>query len=118
MHGDFGCLFFIFLGYILKKVEKDIIVNKILKGDLILRQLTSIEVLSLAKLLEMESNSLAVAQASLIAISDEKLKNMAQASISAQQARIAGLQQFITENNITAVNANFENQTQTSQGVY
>jgi hypothetical protein len=83
-----------------------------------LRQLTSAEVLSLAKLIEMETNGLAVAQASLMAISDEKLKTMAQAGISAQQARIAGLQQFVVENNITTVGSNFESQTQASQGGY
>lgn len=83
-----------------------------------LRQLTSAEVLSLAKLLEMETNGLAVAQASMMAISDEKLKSMAQTGIAAQQARIAGLQQFVVENKITAVAANVESQAQVSQEGY
>lgn len=82
-----------------------------------MRQLTPAEVLSLAKLLEMESNALTVAQASLMAISDEQLKTMTQAGITATQARVVGLQQFVEENKITAVSANYESQTQVSQGV-
>lgn len=82
-----------------------------------MRQLTPVEVLSLAKLLEMESNALTVAQTSLMAISDEQLKTIVQAGITATQARIAGLQQFVSENKITAVSANYESQTQVSQGV-
>jgi len=57
-----------------------------------MRQLTAVEVLSLTKLLEMESNALTVAQASLMAVSDEQLKTMTQSGIVATQARIAGLQ--------------------------
>lgn len=78
-----------------------------------MRQLTSVEVLSLAKLLEMETNSLTVAQAGLMAISDEQLKTMTQAGIAATQARVAGLQQFVVENKITA-GYGLENQTQVS----
>lgn len=65
-----------------------------------MRQLTDAELLSLSKLLEMENNSLTVAKASLLAISDEKLKSLAQSGITASEARIMGLQQFITENNL------------------
>ncbi len=75
-----------------------------------MRQLTAVEVLSLAKLLEMESNALTVAQASLMAISDEQLKTMTQSGIAATQARIAGLQQFVAENKVTAVGARLESQ--------
>ena len=79
-----------------------------------MRQLTSVEVLSLAKLLEMEANALMVAQASLMAISDEQFKTMTQAGITATQARVAGLQQFVAENKISAVSSGFETQTQAS----
>jgi len=79
-----------------------------------MRQLTSAEVLSLTKLLEMENNSLAVSQAGLMAISDEKLKTLAQAGITATQARIAGLQQFIVENKIAATSTGYESEGQTN----
>lgn len=79
-----------------------------------MRQLTSAEVLSLTKLLEMENNALTVSQASLMAISDEKLKTLAQAGITATQARIAGLQQFIVENKITAAGTGYESEGQTN----
>lgn len=65
-----------------------------------MRQLTPVEILSLSKLLEMETNALTVSQTSLMAITDEQLKTMTQAGITATKSRIAGLQQFITENNI------------------
>lgn len=85
-----------------------------------MRQLTPVEVLSLAKLLEMETNGLKVAQTSLMAISDEQLKTMTQAGIAATQARVAGLQQFITENDIVSVGSvkTVQSQTQTRQEGY
>jgi hypothetical protein len=79
-----------------------------------LRQLTPVEVLSLAKLLELETNALTVAQASLMAISDEQLKTMTQAGVAATQARVAGLQQFVVENKITTTGYGLENQNQVS----
>lgn len=77
-----------------------------------MRQLTAVEVLSLTKLLEMESNALTVAQASSMAVSDEQLKTLTQSGIAATQARIAGLQQFVAENKVTAVGARLESQAQ------
>lgn len=65
-----------------------------------MRHLTDAELLSFSKLLEMESNSLTVAKASLLAISDAQLKNLAQSGITTSEARIMGLQQFIVENNL------------------
>lgn len=65
-----------------------------------MRQLTEAEILSLAKLLEMETHSLAIAKTSIMAISDEQLKTLAQTGITTAQARIVGLQQFVQENNI------------------
>ena len=79
-----------------------------------MRQLTPIEVLSLAKLIEMETNALTVAQASLMAISDEHLKTMTQAGVAATQARVAGLQQFVVENKITTTGYGFKEQNQIS----
>jgi hypothetical protein len=85
-----------------------------------MRQLTPVEMLSLAKLLEMETNGLKVAQASLMAITDEQLKSMTQAGLAATQSRVAGLQQFIMENNIVSVSGvnTAQSQTQTRQEGY
>lgn len=67
-----------------------------------MRNLTPNEVLSLSALLEMESNGLAVSKASHHAINDDELKSIAQAGIMASEARIKGIQQFITENGIVS----------------
>jgi len=48
----------------------------------------------------METNSLAVAKATVGVITDQQLKNLTQAGMTASEARIRGLQQFITENEI------------------
>lgn len=68
-----------------------------------MRQLNVAEVLSLSKLLEMETNALTVAKTGIIAISDDQLKTLAQSGINAAEARIMGLQQFIHENNLMAM---------------
>lgn len=68
-----------------------------------MRQLTVAEILSLAKFLEMETNALTVARTSLMAISDEQLKNLTQSGISSAEARISGIQQFVAENNVAAM---------------
>lgn len=106
-------LFFLKSGniyYIFEKYNKRLVSRK---GNMRnMRQLTAVEVLSLTKLLEMESNALTVAQASLMAVSDEQLKTLTQSGIAATQARITGLQQFVVENKITAVGARLESQAQ------
>lgn len=63
-----------------------------------MRQLTPGEVLSLSTLLAAETTALAVAKAGINTISDAQLKQLADSGITASQTRIAGLQQFITEN--------------------
>ncbi|MGI6092058.1 MAG: hypothetical protein ACOYD5_03505 [Negativicutes bacterium] len=68
-----------------------------------MRQLTDAELLSLTKMLEMETHSLAVAKTSIMAISDEQLKTLAQSGITAAEARVTGLQQFINENRIAGI---------------
>lgn len=68
-----------------------------------MRALTPGEILSLSSLLQMESNALAVAKASLMAINDEQLKTLTQAGITAAQSRIMGLQQFIAENQVAPI---------------
>jgi len=69
------------------------------------RQVTDSEILSLTKMLEAETHSLAIARTSIMAITDEQLKTLAQSGIATTEARINGLQQFITENQITNVNS-------------
>lgn len=66
-----------------------------------MRQLSAGEILSLNTMLMMESNALAVAKTSLMAISDEDLRALAQSGINAAEARVTGLQQFISEHNLT-----------------
>lgn len=66
-----------------------------------MRQLTTNEILSLNKFLQMETNSLAMAKAGVNVIGDEQLRTLSQSGISAIEGRIKGLQQFIAENNVT-----------------
>lgn len=68
-----------------------------------MRDLTPGEVLSLSTLLQMETNALSVAKASITAITDEQLKTASQAGITATESRIMGLQQFIAENKIAPI---------------
>lgn len=67
-----------------------------------MRQLTPSETLSLSKLIQMETNALAVSKASLNLVADEQLKSFVQSGISMTETRIQALQQFVTENNIQA----------------
>lgn len=68
-----------------------------------MRELTPSEILSLGTLLQMETNAIAVAKASVDAMTDEQLKTMTEAGITAGQNRIAGLQQFIMDNQIVPI---------------
>lgn len=69
-----------------------------------MRKLMSAEILALSKAIEGEMHALAMAQTSLMAISDEQLKNLTQTAIKTSETRIAGLQQFISENNLVDSN--------------
>lgn len=68
-----------------------------------MRDLSPGEVLSLSSLLQMETNGLAVAKASLSAMNNEQLKALTEAGITAAQGRIMGLQQFIAENKVAPI---------------
>lgn len=84
-----------------------------------MRQLTASEILALNKFLQMETNSLAMAKAGINAIGDDQLRSLAQSGISNTEGRIKGLQQFISENNVTsAANSStvFVNTAQTAEG--
>lgn len=65
-----------------------------------MRKITDSEILSITRLLQMETNGLAIAKAGLRMIGDDELRKLAETGISNSEARIKGLQQFITENNI------------------
>lgn len=67
-----------------------------------MRNLSQAEVLSLRELLQMESNALAQSKAIEALITDSDLKSQVQAGNLAAEGRIKGIQQFITENKITA----------------
>jgi phosphopantetheine adenylyltransferase len=80
-----------------------------------MRQVTTNEVLALNKFLQMETNSLSMAKAGINVVSDEQLKTLTQAGITAIEGRIRGIQQFIVENNITsAANINITTNTSTN----
>jgi phosphopantetheine adenylyltransferase len=80
-----------------------------------MRQVTTNEVLALNKFLQMETNSLSMAKAGINVVSDEQLKTLTQAGITATEGRIRGIQQFIVENNITsAANINITTNTSTN----
>ncbi|MBM7869981.1 ferritin-like metal-binding protein YciE [Clostridium pascui] len=65
-----------------------------------MRKLSEAEVLSLTSMLKMEKDGLAVSKAMQGLISDQELKQQAEAGILAAEGRIKGIQQFINENNI------------------
>lgn len=68
-----------------------------------MRKLSEVEILSLASLLKMESDELVGAKLMQNLITDEGLKKQAEAALLAAEGRIKGLQQFINENKITAI---------------
>jgi hypothetical protein len=65
-----------------------------------MRGLTPNEMLAFSKLLQMETNTLAMTKASINVISDQQLMTLYKTGITAAEARIAGLQQFVSENQI------------------
>lgn len=65
-----------------------------------MRQLPASEILSISNLIHMETTGLAMAKAGVNVIADEQLKIQARTGINAAEARIKGLQQFISENNV------------------
>lgn len=66
-----------------------------------MRKLSEAEVLSLTSLLKMEQDGLIVQRAVNALITDENLKRQGESSTLACEGRIKGLQQFITENQVT-----------------
>ncbi len=66
-----------------------------------MRTLSEIENLSLAAVLQLESDGLIMQKAINALISDEDLKRQSEASILATEGRIKAMQQFIVENKIS-----------------
>jgi hypothetical protein len=73
---------------------------------MLMRNLTHAEMLALTKALEMETNALAVGQASMMAVGDEPLQKMIQTGIDSTKTRIMALQQFVAENKIVSQQSN------------
>ena len=68
-----------------------------------MRALSEVEILSLTAVLKMESDGLAMQRAVDSIITDEDLKKQAQATVLASEGRIKGIQQFMSENEISVV---------------
>lgn len=69
-----------------------------------MRALSDVENISLAAILKMESDGVIMQRAINTLISDEDLKRQSEASILATEGRIKGIQQFISENNVSVAN--------------
>lgn len=68
-----------------------------------MRKLSEAEILSLTGVLTMEKDGLAVARTMKTLITDEEIKKQAETGILAAEGRIKGIQQFITENQVTEI---------------
>lgn len=58
------------------------------------------EMLQIRELLQMETNAIAKAKATQALVKDDELMTLAKSGIQASEARIKGLQKFISDNNI------------------
>lgn len=68
-----------------------------------MRTLSEVEKISLSAVLKMESDGLIIQRALDNLISDKDLKRQSEAAILATEGRIKGIQQFINENNVSAL---------------
>lgn len=66
-----------------------------------MRNLSQVEIISLTTLLKSEKDSLTMSRAMQTLISDEQLRKLGEAGILAMEGRIRGIQQFISENQLT-----------------
>lgn len=65
-----------------------------------MRKLSEAELLMLTEMLKMETEGLATARVTHMLIQDADFKKSAEAGIMASEARIKGMQQFISENQV------------------
>ncbi|HHW06178.1 MAG TPA: hypothetical protein GXX34_01375 [Clostridia bacterium] len=68
-----------------------------------MRKITPAEMLQLRELLQMEINALAKAKTVHPLVEDEELKTQIASGIQASEARIKGIQQFLTEHQLVEV---------------
>ncbi|MFW5976629.1 MAG: hypothetical protein ACOCQS_01645 [Bacillota bacterium] len=70
-----------------------------------MRELSNGETLTLANILKMEKDGLAVSRTVKALVTDEKLTQLTESTILATENRIKGIQQFINENtNMEGIN--------------
>jgi hypothetical protein len=69
-------------------------------GGFLLSRISTSEMLQLRELLQMETNSVAKAKATMSLIQDDELMTLAKSGIQATEARIKGIQKFVSDNNI------------------
>jgi len=67
-----------------------------------LNRISTAEMLQLRELLQMETNSVAKAKATMNLIQDDELMTLAKSGIQATEARIKGIQKFVSDNNIVS----------------
>lgn len=67
-----------------------------------MRKLSEAEILSINKLLHMETSAITKSRVLVPAIDDQTLKGVAEASVLSCEARIKLIQQFINENAVIA----------------
>lgn len=65
-----------------------------------MRKLSTAEMLQLRELMQSEAIALAKAKATQMLIEDDELKTLIKAGIQAGEARIKGMQQFLSENGV------------------
>ena len=65
-----------------------------------MRKLSEAELLTLAEILKMEAEGLAIARATHMLIEDSDLKKSNETGIMTAEARIKGMQRFIIENQV------------------
>ena len=71
-----------------------------------MKNLAQNEILALSVLITMETQGLALAKASINAMSDDQLRIMTETAIMSAEARIQGMQQLMHDKNINSGGAN------------
>lgn len=66
-------------------------------------RISTMEMLQLRELLQMETNSVAKAKATMNLIEDDELLTLAKSGIQATEARIKGMQKFISDNDLVSM---------------
>ncbi|KAF1085177.1 hypothetical protein SPSYN_01313 [Sporotomaculum syntrophicum] len=66
-------------------------------------RISTMEMLQLRELLQMETNSVAKAKATMSLIEDDELMTLAKSGIQATEARIKGMQKFISDNDLVSM---------------